>query len=560
VLQLTERHFSQTHTRPLFVPSRKYLAQAGLTELEGNIPEVLRAFGKGAASSHAAVAQLAVAITDHNGVIASHADALVQQSEEIGTLSYFMLGVPVLAPVLAALQEKHADLQEKNAVMTRAIHELQVGLTNTQHQQSLLLAARPEREQAVPVQGEDEDMEILEEQLHAEQEQYDKPDCTMPPGCTLVWVQLPNSDRHQWCVHTGTKAVPYMLWLTGEVLDHPGGPVAQAIRPQVRMPAPAHFSGEGADCDPEMALMAMENYLSSSGLPTTEWGRQVLSFLRGAAYRAYSSIALPLHASGRSPTWAQVRELVLSFKRRDAPTLARAKLASIRQVGTVVEFNNSFRLLLTQVGADPPAPTDQLGYYLKGLALPSPLSPWGAQWASLEDAMSFHAAKELAELRVTPHSTQRHRFPPIRAALKPTYTARLKTAQGTKRLAPFGERSVGGRGGRGGDQSGGRGRGRGDASGRGRGEGSGGGRGEGSGGGRGEGSGSGGRGYGGGYGGGGRNGGRGPGPSNLFGNNYAELMAGGSSDCPKHGSNHVKSDCRDFRAALAAFINGPAAP
>ncbi len=36
------------------------------------------------------------------------------------------------------------------------------------------------REEAVPNQGEDEDMEILEEQLHAEQEQYDRPDCTMP--------------------------------------------------------------------------------------------------------------------------------------------------------------------------------------------------------------------------------------------------------------------------------------------------------------------------------------------------------------------------------------------
>jgi uncharacterized membrane protein YgcG len=342
-----------------------------------------------------------------------------------------------------------------------------------------------------------------------------------------------------WFVFHNGVATPYLQW----VLDITGaGSGAQQQQRQVRMPAPAHFSGEGADSDPDLALMGIEKFFAASSLPQSEWGKQIQTLLRGAALRAYSALALPLHQHGKAPTWPQVREIILNFRKRDAPTQARAKLATIRQVGSVTEYNSAFRLLLAQVGPDPPAPTDLMRYYLTGLTAASPTTPWGAHWTSLEEAMSFHSTKELAELKVTPRMHERRR---THLPFKP-FPPRLKSVQANKRGAvPYGEqdrqhKSGGGRGGRGGNNAYGGGRGSGQAYG--------------------------GRGSGQAY------GGRGSGQVNVgasgsngpsvrdtdyscFGTTYGEITGGQFLPCPRHpNSQHKKGQCSDFQLALLAYV------
>ena len=221
---------------------------------------------------------------------------------------------------------------------------------------------------------------------------------------------------------------------------------------------PPSFSGEGADVDPELALMSMELWLLGTQIPKEEWGRHVINILRGAALQAYSAIALPLHrASLPPPSWDQVKGLIMSFKRHDSATVARAKLLAIRQTGTVAAYNQLFTRLLAQVGPDPPSATDLLNAYLKGLLadVVHPLSPAGLPWESLQAAQSFHLTRELAHLQLQSRVARTDRFAPTRPL-----TPRLKGAQ------VAGGRGSGSGSGRGG-QGGGSGRGSGSGSGRG---------------------------------------------------------------------------------------------
>lgn len=380
--------------------------------------------------------------------------------------------------------------------------------------------------------GEDDDE-------HRVPETVEKPLTELP--FDHFWLQLPsdrNPNQMVWFVLHNRTAVPYRQWVND--ITGAGSGVQQQQR-QVRMPAPAHFSGEGADSDPELALMGIEKFFASSGLPQSEWGKQIQTLLRGAALRAYSALALPLHQQGKAPPWPEVREIILNFRKRDAPTQARAKLANIRQVGSVTEYNSAFRLLLAQVGSDPPAPTDLMRYYLTGLTAPSPTTPWGAHWTSLEEAMSFHSTKELAEKKVTPRMHERRR---THLPFKP-FAPRLKTVQANKRGgAPFEpqdrqqHKSGGGRGNRGGNNAYSNGRGSNQAYGRG----------------------------------GAQAYGRGSGQTNVgdsgnngpsvrdidyscFGTTYGEITGGQFMPCPRHpNGHHKKGQCSDFQLALLAYV------
>ena len=178
------------------------------------------------------------------------------------------------------------------------------------------------------------------------------------------------------------------------------GGAAPTTPAQVRLHTPPHFSGEKPDEHPELAIMGFEAYFESTNVPRHDWGKHMQFMLKGEALRAYSLIAVPLHRINSHPTWEQVKDIILSYQKPDAPVTARLKLARIQQTGSVTAFNALFNKLLAQVGPDPPSSTDLLQYYLGGLnkEIRSSTNPLGPQWASVQEAMKYHETKELAEL------------------------------------------------------------------------------------------------------------------------------------------------------------------
>lgn len=169
---------------------------------------------------------------------------------------------------------------------------------------------------------------------------------------------------------------------------------------KVRLPPPQPFTGQDSEVDPEVVLMGMETYFTSIGLDKNQWGQQVQTLLRGKAHAAYGTIAMPLYTTSKQfPTWDQVRSLILSFRKEDRPAVARAQLNTITQTGTVSEYNHAFRDLITQLRADPPAITDQINAYLRGLKDPQVIHPMGHVWPSLESVQEWHLTREHSNMR-----------------------------------------------------------------------------------------------------------------------------------------------------------------
>lgn len=305
---------------------------------------------------------------------------------------------------------------------------------------------------------------------------------------------------------------------------------------KVRMQPPAPFSGEG-DVEPDLAIMGLENFFSSSGLARNQWGRQVHTMLKGPALKAYSAIAVPLHsATGgqQCPSWDQVRALIASFKSNDTPAMARAQLASIRQTGKVREYIHRFQHLINQVGPDPPAKTDQLIYFLTGLRNAQTLSPAGTAWTSLESAQDFHLQREISELKV---QSSRHTTPYEPRLQKPFFKPRLNAIAQRSRNDHYGggEGKIYGRTG-----------GRPDARGRGKGRDTGNSRGRGRGG-RQE------HAYGGGEGEQGRQN-RERCPDSAYGRNYAELMQKRKGPCPNPAHRHLQEECNAFKRLEQQYL------
>jgi hypothetical protein len=209
---------------------------------------------------------------------------------------------------------------------------------------------------------------------------------------------------------SAVQPIPYQSWVDAVKArinpfepDRPSG--NNGTTNKVRLPNPKTFSGEAGDTDPDLAILSFETWLEAAGIPEDRWAAMGQSFLSGAAHRAYSAVALAAMAKGQTPTWQEVRQVVKSFRRQDAAALARAKLASMRQTGTVAAYNRAFSEQLAQVGSEPPAAPDLLRYYLNGLARVQILSPQGQLWGSLHSAMEFHLQREMAEISVRPGTT-----------------------------------------------------------------------------------------------------------------------------------------------------------
>lgn len=226
------------------------------------------------------------------------------------------------------------------------------------------------------------------------QPQLDQPTDHLPPDLHY------GSVAGEWFVYKGSLAVRYQLWRKSVLEGMDPFPSAQN---KVRLPNPS-FSGDSNEIDPEMAILNFENWLTAAQVPRGQWATTGQTFLKGAAQRAYSAIALAAHARGQVPTWEQVTAIIRSFKRQDAQAVARAKLAKVQQTSTVAAYNRLFTELLVQVGSEPPAPVDLLNFYLQGLKSTQYLNPQGQPWASLEAAQEYHLQRELAQLSVQTHT------------------------------------------------------------------------------------------------------------------------------------------------------------
>jgi hypothetical protein len=334
------------------------------------------------------------------------------------------------------------------------------------------------------------------------------PAVRLRPGCSWFW------ERGQWMTFQETTALAngnvktyedrLAEWARNDAAAaQPHAPTP----PKVRMQAPQHFTGEG-EVDPELWLMTTETFFTSMGVGKTDWGKQAQTLLRGKALTAYGAAAVPLYNStGQSLTWDQVRGIVLAYKKADTPTVARLKLSRIEQgAQTVVDYTHTFKQLLAQVGADPPAHTDLLHYYMAGLNDPCPMSAKGKPWDSLEEAQEFHMQRELEGLKI--------RGPSRRTPLKP-FPFR-KSARPPLRLNSIKQGPGGRTGGRGGRDHGGRGQG--------------GGRGKHAG-----------QGYTGGF------EKKRRVSDRAYGNNLTELLSTAGDPCPAHPDQHTKEQCHAFR-------------
>ena len=371
---------------------RKLQALAALVDKEQLDPEEVggsvQTLTKAFMALMKAVQHLAITSKDQAGHGAALLVALTELKAELAGMGTFLAGVPQLGPWaertsahIATLETIVHQLQaDANSRATAAGSNgganpngqrfLQVLMGQQQpppQQQQQANQAQPalemqniqQEQQEQQAEDMSDDMNASDDLPLAEERCLVRPDHEMPPGHQL---QLISGAYSVW---NGTVYVPYNRWFR-EVTAAPERPPAltTVVGPtKVRMLQPQHFSGDSGEISPELALMGMEKYFSSCGLAKSEWGQMAQPLLRGAALKAYSALALPLHHAGKAPQWQQVSDLILSFKRADAPTLARAQLANIKQVGTVSEYTNKFKLLLTQVGNDPPAPTDLLRYY-----------------------------------------------------------------------------------------------------------------------------------------------------------------------------------------------------
>jgi hypothetical protein len=276
----------------------------------------------------------------------------------------------------------------------------------------------------VPAQGQQPSMQAAQQQPGTLTAPMQHPGATQPTGHPAAAGRDDLPPGLQYCMVGGEvcvclvqppagapiQPIPYSHWVEAVKArvnpfepDRPSG--SNGPTNKVRLPNPKAFSGEAGDTDPDLAILAFETWLEAAGIPENRWAAMGQSFLSGAAHRAYSAVALAAMAKGQTPTWEEVRTVVKSFRRQDVAAMARAKLASMKQTGTVAAYNRAFSEQLAQVGSEPPAAPDLLRYYLNGLSRVQILSPQGQMWGSLQSAMDFHLHREMAEISVRPSTT-----------------------------------------------------------------------------------------------------------------------------------------------------------
>ena len=156
------------------------------------------------------------------------------------------------------------------------------------------------------------------------------------------------------------------------------------------MPQPAKFSGERSDDVIEDVLFTFENYLDGIGAPRDRWPTVAMQLLEKKALAAYIAFAQPLQLAGIAPTWEQFKEVLsLTYAHPDRKLASRQLLLQVSQTGSVSEYLQHVRLLISRAGLPAPTDRDLLLLYWQGLkphirdqCKVDPTT--GAFWASFE--------------------------------------------------------------------------------------------------------------------------------------------------------------------------------
>ena len=232
-------------------------------------------------------------------------------------------------------------------------------------------------------------------------------------------------------------------------------------RDTVKVPQPQAYSGDPHD-DVDEILFSFQNYLEGNKIPKPRWTVHAMQLLKGKALAAYIAFAQPLQKQGIIPTWDQfVTVLQTAFITHDRQLEARNALFNTVQLGSVTNYLQSFRVLISRAGSPAPCDKDLLLHYWKGLKQSikddSKIDPTtGSFWTFFEDL----ARLTITISRNTDLAPHHGATPKRRSWLKPD-RLKLKTTQLKYRshqdTHSHGSGKSGGRGGGGSSSGGGRG-------------------------------------------------------------------------------------------------------
>ena len=137
----------------------------------------------------------------------------------------------------------------------------------------------------------------------------------------------------------------------------------------MRVPQPAKFSGESANDNVEDIIFSFENYLMGNKVQRGQWPTFGMQLLSGKALSSWIAFAQPLTKKGTPPTWTQfVQVLTANFATPDRQLTARQQLFfATSQTGSVAQYLQQFRILISRAGDPPPTDKDLIVLYFKGL-------------------------------------------------------------------------------------------------------------------------------------------------------------------------------------------------
>ncbi len=203
----------------------------------------------------------------------------------------------------------------------------------------------------------------------------------------------------------------------------------------LRMPQPAKFSGERSDEVIEDVLFSFENYLDGIGAPRDRWPTVAMQLLEKKALAAYIAFAQPLQSAGVAPTWEQFKGLLSqTYSHPDRQLASRQLLLQVSQTGSVSEYLQHVRLLVSRAGLPAPTDRDLLLLYWQGLkphirdqCKVDPTT--GAFWATFESLARHTVTVDNQRIpsaaRSENHFRRKKPFTP-RVAAATTATASLK--------------------------------------------------------------------------------------------------------------------------------------
>lgn len=209
------------------------------------------------------------------------------------------------------------------------------------------------------------------------------------PATGKATARLFNTTKGEW-VPMPSEALP-----AGNGAATTGHQVSTA-----RVPQPQKYSGEGQEAV-EDVIFAFENYLTGSKVPKSSWPVHAMPLLTGKALQAYIAYAQPVQAAGNAVTWEEFVGVLQTFARPDRQLAARSQLFKSKQGGSVQEYLQNFKILVSKCGNPPPTDKDLMLAYWEGLKpnvkADSQVDPkTGRFWVSFEDLSKHTLAVELS--------------------------------------------------------------------------------------------------------------------------------------------------------------------